>query len=189
VTSTAGIVVAYASHDGHTAAIAHRLAARSAAKGARAHDLESRTDAATVVSGCNLAVLVAAVRYGRHLAAADRFLAGYRHVDSPPPLAVASVNLTARKPAKSTPDRNPYLRKLIDRHRLQPVATAVFAGKLDYPRYRWVDRQMMRMIMAFSGGPTDGISVVDYTDWRAVDAFARELEIVLARQPEPTALV
>jgi menaquinone-dependent protoporphyrinogen oxidase len=59
----------------------------------------------------------------------------------------------------------------------------VFAGKLDYPRYRWFDRQMIRLIMALTGGPTDPTTVVDYTDWAAVDGFAGELRAGLAAAP------
>jgi menaquinone-dependent protoporphyrinogen oxidase len=34
--------------------------------------------------------------------------------------------------------------------------------------------------MALTGGPTDPTTVVDYTDWAAVDAFAAELRAALA---------
>lgn len=50
---------------------------------------------------------------------------------------------------------------------------AVFAGKLDYPRYGFWDRQMIRLIMWMTGGPTDPHAVVDYTDWQQVEAFGQ----------------
>ena len=70
------------------------------------------------LTAASLIVLVAAVRYGKHLPEADRFLATYRSLASPPPLALASVNLTARKPEKTTATGNAYLRKTIARHGL-----------------------------------------------------------------------
>ena len=173
-------LVAHASHDGHAAAIAARIAARL--DGAETHDLVAHGAPEARLAATRQAVLVAAVRYGRHLAVAEDFLRVYTRLDAPPPLALASVNLTARKPPKSTPTTNPYFVKLVARHRLEPAHGAVFAGKLDYPRYRWFDRQMIRLIMALTGGPTDGTSVVDYTDWGAVDAFAEAL-----RAPAPPA--
>ncbi len=175
---SAPALVAYASRDGHAAAIAARLAA--GVDTAELHDLAADGVPTDRLRAAPFAVLVAAVRYGKHLAAAERFLAAYKGLAAPPPLALASVNLTARKPEKNTPATNPYLTKLTARHGLAPAHRAVFAGKLDYPRYRWLDRQMIRLIMALTGGPTDGVSVVDYTDWAAVDAFALELRAALA---------
>jgi menaquinone-dependent protoporphyrinogen oxidase len=175
---SAPVLVAYASHDGHAAAIATRLA--DGLGGAAPHDLARDATPGAELARAPLAVLVAAVRYGKHLPAAERFLATYAGLAAPPPLALASVNLTARKPEKNTPATNPYLKKLTARHGLAPAHQAVFAGKLDYPRYRWFDRQMIRLIMALTGGPTDATTVVDYTDWAAVDAFAAELGRALA---------
>ena len=95
------------------------------------------------------------MRYGKHLPEADRFLAAYRSLASPPPLALASVNLTARKPEKTTATGNAYLRKTIARHRPAPALAVAFAGRLDYRRYSWRDRQIIRFIMLLTGGPTD----------------------------------
>jgi menaquinone-dependent protoporphyrinogen oxidase len=106
---------------------------------------------------------------------ADRFLAAYRSLASPPPLALASVNLTARKPAKTTATGNAYLRKLIARHRLAPALAVAFAGRLDYRRYGWLDRQIIRFIMLLTRGPTDPDTNVEYTSWPAVDEFAARI--------------
>ena len=123
----------------------------------------------------SVVVLVAAVRYGRHLPEAERFLAAYRSLNTPPPLALASVNLTARKPAKRTATGNPYLRKLIARHRLAPALAVAFAGRLDYRRYGWLDRQIIRFIMLLTRGPTDPDTCIEYTSWVAVDQFASQI--------------
>jgi menaquinone-dependent protoporphyrinogen oxidase len=179
-------LVAFASRDGHAARIARRLAdgfAREATPPSL-HDLATGPPAHGEIEQTPLAVLVAAVRYGRHLAGAERFLEIYRGLARPPALALVSVNLTARKPEKNTPATNPYLRKLMARHGVAPVAAAVFAGRLDYPRYGWFDRTMIRLIMALTGGPTDRRAVVDYTPWDEVDAFAAELRMHLAT-PRP----
>jgi len=127
------------------------------------------------LAAASLVVLVAAVRYGRHLPEADRFLAAYRSLKSPPPLALASVNLTARKPAKTTAAGNPYLRKVIARYRLAPALAVAFAGRLDYRRYGWLDRQMIRLIMLLTRGPTSPDTCIEYTSWRAVDEFAARI--------------
>jgi len=85
------------------------------------------------------------------------------------------VNLTARKPGKDTAAGNQYLRKLLARHRLQPVLATAVAGRLDYPHYTWIDRQIIRLIMKLTGGPTDLQTCVEFTSWQAVDQIAARI--------------
>ena len=88
------------------------------------------------------------------------------------PGAFFSVNVVARKPEKNEPHTNPYVRKLLGKlSRGAPREAAVFAGKLDYPRYGTVDRMIIRFIMWLTGGPTDPKAVVEFTDWGKVEAF------------------
>jgi menaquinone-dependent protoporphyrinogen oxidase len=173
--------VYYATRDGQSRRIAERISLRLAESGIAAPPLDlavSRLVPADLAAA-SVVVLVAAVRYGRHLPDADRFLATYRSLNSPPPLAFASVNLTARKPGKTTAINNPYLRKAIERHRLTPALAAAFAGKLDYRRYGWMDRQVIRFIMLLTRGPTDPDACVEYTSWPAVDEFAARIADLL----------
>ena len=167
----------YATRDGQARRIAdtifRRLAETATLPAPR--DLARTPPRAQELAEASLIVLVAAVRYGRHLPEADRFLAAYRALPAPPPLALASVNLSARKPGKTDRNGNPYLRKLIARHRLAPVLAVAFAGRLDYPRYRWLDRQIIRFIMLLTGGPTDPETSIEYTSWSVVDEFAARI--------------
>src|SRR5208283_838338 len=99
-------------------------------------------------------------------------LASFHALPEPPQLVLLSVNLTARKPGKDTVEGNIYLRKSIARHRLAPALALAVAGRLDYSRYRWRDRQLIRFIMMLTGGPTDLETCVDYTPWGVVDDVA-----------------
>jgi menaquinone-dependent protoporphyrinogen oxidase len=128
-----------------------------------------------------LIVLVAAVRYGKHVPEVKTFLDAYSALPAPPPLALASVNLSARKAGKTTRSGNPYLRKTIARHRLAPAVAVAFAGRLDYRRYSWRDRQIIRFIMLLTGGPTDLDTCVEYTSWSAVDKFADQIAALRQR--------
>lgn len=68
------------------------------------------------------------------------------------------------------------MRKFLARTSWRPTCLAVFAGRLDYPHYRFFDRQMIRFIMWITKGPTDPSTVIEYLDWRAVDSgFVREI--------------
>ena len=84
--------------------------------------------------------------------------------------------LWAWKPLKKNrPDTNPYLRKFLGQIAWKPTYLAVFAGKLDYPRYRPFDRFMIRLIMWMTKGPTDPNAVIEFTDWQQVEAFGRQV--------------
>ena len=171
----------YATRDGQSRHIAEHLSRRFTEAGiaAPARDVALAPRASADLVAARVVVLVAAVRYGRHLPEADRFLAVYRSLRPQPLLALASVNLTARKPGKTAVGGNPYLRKVIARHHLAPAVAVAFAGRLDYRRYRWFDRWIIRFIMLLTGGPTDPSTCIEYTSWPAVDDFAaRIIELV-----------
>ena len=168
-----------ATRDGHSERIAQQIARHISSRGLEVllHVLPSETPHEQTLDS-SLVVVVAAVRYGRHLPEAEAFLALFNKNRSPPPLALVSVNLTARKEGRQSARDNPYLRKVIDRHELAPVVAFAVAGRLDYPKYRWFDRQMIRLIMAMTGGPTDGVSTIEYTNWAQVDDIAIEIAAV-----------
>jgi menaquinone-dependent protoporphyrinogen oxidase len=167
----------YATRDGQSRRIAERIADRLADHGipTLAHDLAGARPAPSDLTAARLVVVVAAVRYGRPLPEAEQFLAGYRALREPPRLVLLSVNLTARKPGKDTVEGNVYLRKWIARHRLDPAFALAIAGRLDYSRYGWLDRQLIRFIMKLTGGPTDPRTCIEYTSWDAVDDVARRI--------------
>ena len=172
-----GAALYYATRDGQSRRIAEHIFGRLVASETLnpPQDVAVTMPATADLAAASVIVLVAAVRYGKHLPEADRFLATYRSLASPPPLALASVNLTARKPAKTTAAGNAYLRKIIARHRLAPALAVAFAGRLDYRRYSWLDRQIIRFIMLLTRGPTDPDTDVEYTSWPAVDEFAAHI--------------
>ena len=172
----------YASRDGQSHRIATHIGARLADRGIdnQPRNLAAGLPAAEDLAGSPLVVLIAAVRYGRHLPEADALLATYRSLAAPPPLVLLSVNLTARKTGKNSAEGNAYLRKWILRHRLAPAFAEAIAGRLDYPRYGWFDRQMIRFIMLLTGGPTDPRTRIEYTAWPRVDEIAGQIALLHA---------
>ncbi|RAI44438.1 menaquinone-dependent protoporphyrinogen IX dehydrogenase [Rhodoplanes roseus] len=173
----------YASRDGQSRKIATHVAGRLAARGLAATptDLADGQPTAADLAGAPLVAAIMSIRYGKHLPEGLRFVETVRSMPDPPPLALASVNLTARKAGKDTAEGNVYLRKLIERNGLTPVLATAFAGRLDYPRYGLFDKTMIRFIMLVTGGPTDPTSVVEYTQWDKVDAFAEQIAGFLAQ--------
>ena len=123
--------------------------------------------------GFDKVVIGASIRYGKHRPNVARFMREHAQALSGRPSAFFSVNIVARKPNKNTPQTNPYVVKFLRQIPWRPRLLGVFAGKLDYPRYGFWDRQIIRFIMLLTKGPTDPRTVVEFTDWREVDRFAQ----------------
>lgn len=167
--------IVYSTTDGHTLEICQRIQQilESAGQSVElvALDAASKIDWA----GCDKIVIGARIRYGKHHPDVRAFIE--RHLDQlqARPNAFFSVNVVARKPGKDTVAGNPYLQKFLKTIRWKPTELAVFAGKIDYRKYRLGDRLMIRFIMWLTKGPTQPDACVDFTDWQAVEAFAGRL--------------
>jgi menaquinone-dependent protoporphyrinogen oxidase len=86
------------------------------------------------------------------------------------------VNVVARKPAKNTPLTNPYMIKFLKKILWKPTKVAVFAGKVDYPSYKLVDKYMIRFIMWLTNGPTDVSKSYEFTNWNEVSKFGKVIK-------------
>ena len=120
-------------------------------------------------------VIGASIRYGKHRPLVYDFVRRNQAKLESMPSAFFSVNVVARKPEKNQPESNPYVQKFLKQASWQPKKMAVFAGKINSPIYTFWDRQIIRLIMWMTGGPTDPKSVVDFTDWNTVDDFGRSI--------------
>jgi menaquinone-dependent protoporphyrinogen oxidase len=127
------------------------------------------------LSGFDKIVIGASIRYGKHQPQVAQFIARHQTLLERKANAFFSVNIVARKPEKNRPDSNPYLIKFLRQISWKPKLLGVFAGKLDYPSYRFFDRLMIRFIMLMTDGPTDPKSVIEFTDWQQVEAFALQV--------------
>lgn len=169
------ILIIHSTTDGHTLKICERLRQTIESSGPQVQ-IVPVADADGIDLGTYDKIVVgASIRYGRHSEAIHAFIDARADQLAAKPNAFFSVNIVARKPDKNRPETNPYLRKFLERIRWKPRLLAVFAGKLDYPRYRFFDRLMIRFIMLITGGPTDPRAVVDFTDWSEVEAFGRRV--------------
>lgn len=166
------ILLAFSTVDGQTRKISERLRARLEAGGDEVTMAEVADAARLDCTAFDRIVLGASIRYGRHSPAVYDFINTHLASLERVPNAFFSVNLVARKPGKDTPEGNPYLRAFRKRTPWQPGITAVFAGKIDYPKYGPLDRLVIRLIMWITHGPTDPQASVEFTNWEAVDAFA-----------------
>ena len=167
----ATILILYSTTDGQTLRICRRLC----------QIIESRGHAVTLVAieegdpvdvgRYDKVVIGARIRYGKHSPKVRDFIRRNRVALESRPNAFFSVNVVARKPEKGSPESNPYVQKFLRQIAWRPRNLAVFAGKIDYPRYGVIDRTIIRLIMWMTNGPTDPRAVVEFTDWSKVEAF------------------
>jgi menaquinone-dependent protoporphyrinogen oxidase len=169
------ILIVYSSTDGHTKTICERLRQLNGAAGNRVTLVSIEDADAMDLAAFDKIVIGASIRYGRHKRQVLDFVNANVHVLDAKPNAFFSVNIVARKPQKNRPETNPYVRKFLEQIRWRPKNLEVFAGRLDYPRYGFFDRLMIRFIMWITQGPTDPTTVVEFTDWQRVEAFARRV--------------
>ncbi|MGP1928460.1 MAG: menaquinone-dependent protoporphyrinogen IX dehydrogenase [Arsenophonus sp. NC-WZS1-MAG3] len=120
----------------------------------------------------------ASIRYGHFNSTVLNFAKNYQKELNTMPSAFFSVNLTARKKGKDTSETNIYVCKFLSKTPWKPNITNVFAGALRYPQYNWFDRIMIQFIMKITGGETNINKEVEYTDWKKVEYFAREFNLL-----------
>ncbi len=170
-----GILLAYSTTDGHTGRICERLRQVIEQQGHSAKVVLLAQADALDLSAFDAIVIGASIRYGKHQPEVGQFIARHQSLLDSRANAFFTVNIVARKPNKNRPGNNPYLLKFLRQISWKPKLLGVFAGKLDYPSYRFFDRLMIRFIMLITDGPTDPKTVVEFTDWNEVEAFGRQL--------------
>lgn len=168
-------LLVYSTTDGHTPRICERIAEVLRQQGHAAHVMALPDCRAEDIAAAAAVVIGASIRYGQHKPEVAAFIGLHQAALEARPNAFFSVNVVARKPGKDGPAGNPYLQKFLRGIRWRPQHLAVFAGRLDYPSLGRLDRTMIRLIMWITRGPTDPTAVVEFTDWRKVEAFARDL--------------
>jgi menaquinone-dependent protoporphyrinogen oxidase len=179
------ILIAFASRHGHTAKIADRIAAvlRDAGHRVRVvddvaavdpspYDFDAVIGGASIHNGEHQAEVVAWAR--RHSIALTMVPSAFFSVC----LAIADGTDESRAAAQD------YLDDFEERTGWTPRARTTIAGALQYREYDFLTRLIMRALMTRGGHPTDTARDYEYTDWRAVDAFARRC----ASLPTPSRL-
>ncbi len=167
-------LIIYSSTDGHTKTICSRLT------NFLKRDGETKIISLEEVkkfdlSEFNKIIIGASIRYGKHSRELYKFINLNEDVLNQKQSVFFSVNVVARKPEKSKPETNPYIKKFLKISKWKPKKIGVFAGKVDYPNYGFFDKYIIKIIMFITSGPTDTSQCYEFTDWSKVDQFAKEL--------------
>lgn len=169
----ANILIVYSTTDGHTRKICQRLQQVVEQRSHRVEMVSLSDEPHVDPTHFDKVVIGASVRYGKHRPQVYQFIQRNQLVLARKPSAFFSVNLVARKAEKCQPDTNPYVKVFLKQSAWKPRAIAVFAGKIDYQKYSFRDRMIIRLIMWITKGPTDLKIVKEFTDWEQVEAFGR----------------
>ena len=169
------VLLAYSTTDGQTLRICQYLQAELQAQQQPVQLMPVGAAQTLDLSAFGVLVLGASVRYGKHQQEVYRFVAAQQAALQRQPSLFFSVNAVARKPHKRGAQSNPYVRKFLQQVAWQPQHVVALAGRIDYPRYGWLDRQMIRCIRWLTKGPTDVRRCTEFTDWNQVKALAQTI--------------
>jgi menaquinone-dependent protoporphyrinogen oxidase len=164
------IGIIYSTVDGHTLKICKAIGVQLIDAGLRVQ-LHSIEQFDKRVTDFNSLIIGASVRYGKHNRLITEFILKNKESLNKIQTAFFSVNLVARKEEKSSPCNNPFLIKFLEEVKWHPDIVDVFAGQLDYSRYSFFDKLMVRLIMKFTNGPTKTDRPIIYTNWEKVRQF------------------
>ena len=120
-------------------------------------------------------IIGASVKYGDHNKKIYNFVKNNKILLKRKKTVFFSVNATARKSEKNTPNTNPYIIKFLKKTNWKPDHIGVFAGKIDFPNYNFLEKYIIKFIMWITNGPTDTTKIYEFTDWDAVKKFSREI--------------
>ena len=168
------ILIVYSTTDGQTKNICEKIIKIGEKKGTI--DLLSVDQVSDLsISKYRKIIIGASIRYGKHNPLVYEFIKLNKEELEKKFTAFFTVNVVARKKEKNLPETNPYMKKFLELSGWQPNKLAVFAGRIDYPSYRFFDRLIIRFIMFITKGPTDVTQTYEFTDWKKVEKFAKEV--------------
>ena len=167
-------LIIYSTTDGHTKKICNYISEKLE-ENFRSKTISLDKSENIDLTKYDLIIVGASIRYGKHKPELYSFihknLEQLNSIDS----AFFSVNAVARKDNKGSIDTNPYMLKFLKNTNWKPKNLAVFAGKIDYSKYKVLDKFMIRFIMWLTDGPTNISNVHEFTDWNRVELFCEAL--------------
>ena len=166
-------LITFSTVDGHTKLICKKIAEYSANQNVEVIPISQIND----LSDYKSIVIGASIRYGKYRKEVFDFIKNNIDLLQSMENSFFSVNAVARKVEKSSSKTNPYVIKFLKQIKWKPKNIAVFAGKIDYPKYKFIDKYAIKFIMWITNGPTDTSQTYDFTDWKKVETFAKDLNL------------
>lgn len=177
-------LVTYYSHAGHTARIARVICETIQAEGVDCDlmDMAEASREGVVWEKYDLVIVGAAIIYGVYNKIVWEFIHRYQAKLDARANSFFNVTVVARTPYKATIEGNRYMQRFLQKSPWRPKDLKCIAGKVDYPNWNWYQKLAIQMIMKMTKGPTDPTSVIDYTDWDDVRAYAKHCLTLINRR-------
>jgi len=170
------ILIVYGTTEGHTAQIAGRMTTAIRAQG---HEVELRdardVRSQTLTEGFDGIIVGGSIHVGEHQSSLREFVQHNRDLLVQVPSAFFSVSLTAAEPDdEAAAETQAMVDKFIRETGWQPQQVETIAGALAYTQYNVFMRHLMKLIVKCQGRTElDTSRDYDFTDWEAVERFAR----------------
>lgn len=182
----AKVLIVYGTSESRTALIAKRMASVLSERGHRVSAFDARSAPHNFSpDGFEAVIAAGSVHYGRHQHCLRRFIRRHAAVLRGMPSAFVSVSLS-RSRADGRGEAERLAHRFATATGWRPDEVAVFGGAIAYTRYSAFKRILMRSIMNARGGPTNTRRDWEFTDWRAVEGFARGFAARLETHRPPT---
>ncbi len=183
------VLIVYGTAYGQTERLAQRIASTLTAAGHTVSALKGdRLEPGLSLGEYDAFVIAASVLFGRHQRYIRAFVQNHVTRLNVAPSAFVSVCGTMAPPLKGASLAQGYAERFLRETGWRPWTVRSFAGGLPYTRYGPFVRLIMKLISRRTGRPTDASRDYDFTEWEAVDRFARELAHMFATSsPEAAA--
>jgi menaquinone-dependent protoporphyrinogen oxidase len=182
----ARVLVVFGTTEGHSAKVAAEFGDVLAKAGAAVDVVDAATAADPDPGDYAGCAVVASVHAGSYQDAVVDWVRRRARELNERETAFVSVSLGAlQDDATVRQDLDDIHRRFLARTGWEPALATDVAGALMYSRYNVVKRLLMKRIAAQAGGGTDTRRDYEYTDWKALRAFARRFGERLGLRPPP----
>lgn len=173
------ILIAFHTTEGQTEKIADRIAEVLRGDGMSV-DVDT-ADSAPAPDDYDGVVIGGSIHAGRYASALSDYVKANVAALNAMPSALFQVSLTSANPDEQhTMAAHRMTQEMLDDTGFDPDLVAMLAGAVVYTKYGWIKRRIMKAIVAAEGGDTDATHDHEYTDWDAVEHFARDVQARIA---------
>lgn len=175
----ARIYIPYGSVEGQTEHIAEYIADVIRSHGHRAETADLKHSPDTMPEGLDGVIVAASVHVGKHESYVAGFVQKNRSDLERLPSALVSVSLAAHGDEAGAEG---YVEKFEEETGWHPRHVAMFSGALQYTRYNFLKRQLMKKIVKDKGSQDlDTSRDYIYTEWDGVKRFTEDFLAALPR--------
>ena len=169
------VLIVYGTTHGQTAKITEALARTLGSYGSLVDVMNVASKPWLSPAGYNAVIVAASIHSGGFQRTVNRWARTYAHDLNQKPTAFIPVCLAVLDHSDAS---RQAIEKIMQNFFMKtgwlPTFRKVVAGALPYSKYSWFTRRLMRQIVAKTGGDTDMSRDYEYTDWKDLEAFARE---------------